>query len=129
MQPCNQDYFSIEPPSAASLIVFPQNFKIFTLKIFPLSQPSNCILHYNITPMVSDGSVLPDISLDPPSSGTSIATALGGFDSCNNSYSFTVVAITRNGPGERSAVFPAPPFKLPSKLLANPSMMSGSSGF
>ena len=83
----------------------------------PFSLCHNPVLHYNITPMLSDGSVRPDISLDPPSSGTSISTKLGGFDSCSNLYRFTAAAITRNGPGERSAVSNAPPFQLPSKFI------------
>lgn len=87
--------------------MIPVNFETFNFTISP-SQPSNCVLHYNITPVfINNGSVLDDISVDPPSSDDIIS--INGFDSCRNSYGFSVVAVTLNGTGEKSNVFPAQP--------------------
>ena len=81
----------------------PSNFETFSFTISPLSEPSDCVLNYSITPTTSDGSMLADITVEPPDSGDSIRVNMGGFDVCNIAYTFTVVANTLNGPGETSS--------------------------
>ena len=71
---------------------------------FSISPPSyaiQCVLNYTITVTSSEGSVLPDITVEV---SDNITLSVGGFDSCNNAYTFTVVANTFTGPGQRSAV-------------------------
>ena len=79
------------------------DFETFKFTIFPLSEPSDCVLNYSITPTTSDGRVLADITVEPPDSGDSVTVTMSGFDACNTAYTFTVVANTLNGPGERSS--------------------------
>ena len=93
----------VGPPSAPVLTVVPTNYQTFNFIISPLSEPSDCVLSYSITPTTSDGSVLADITVEPPDSGDSIRVTMSGFDVCNTAYTFTVVANTLNGPGETSS--------------------------
>ena len=88
------------PPSAPVLTVVPTDFETLNFIISPLSEPSDCVVNYSITPTTSDGSVLADVIVEPPDS----RVTMSGFDICNIVYSFTVVANTQNGPGERSSV-------------------------
>jgi hypothetical protein len=86
-------------PSAPTLTVTAVDHQSFNFTIFPLSEPSQCVLHYNITPKTSDGLVLPGISIE---SGGSVTATASGYDVCNITYSFTAVAVTSASPGERS---------------------------
>jgi hypothetical protein len=81
------------------LTVITVDLQSFNFTIFPLSEPSQCVLHYNITPTRSDGLVLPDIVIE---SGGSVTATASGYDVCNITYSFTAVAVTSAAPGERS---------------------------
>ena len=85
------------------LTVVPTDFETFNFIISPLSEPSDCVLSYSITSTTSDGSVLAEIIVEPPDSGDSIRVTRSGFDVCNTTYTFTVVANTLNGPGETSS--------------------------
>ena len=72
--------------------------------IFTISPPSyagQCVLNYTITATRSDGSVVPDITVEV---SDNITFSEDGFDLCNIVYNFTVVANTLAGPGLRSAV-------------------------
>ena len=80
----------VGPPSAPVLTVVPTDFETFNFVISPLSEPSDCVLSYSITPTTSDGSVLADITVEPPDSGDSIRVTMSGFDVCNTAYTFTV---------------------------------------
>ena len=76
--------------------------------IFTISPPlyaGQCALNYTITATRSDGSVVPDITVEV---SDNITLSEGGFDLCNNVYNFTVVANTFAGPGQRSAVVTSP---------------------
>jgi hypothetical protein len=73
----------------------------FNFTIFPLSEPSQCVLHYNITPTRSDGHVLPDITALAAEPVTLIAS---GYDVCAD-MNFTAFAVSSAGASERSAVF------------------------
>ena len=107
----------IGPPLAPVLTVVPSDLETFNFIISPLSEPSDCVLNYSITPTTSDGSVLVDIIVGPPDNGDSITVTMGGFDVCNTTYTFTVVANTLNGPGERSS--PVTSCKLSIMLVVN----------
>lgn len=75
----------------------------FNFAIFPVSEPSlQCVCHYNITPTSGDGNVLTDIIVEPTGGGRPLTVNASGFDLCRTTYSFTVVAVTLNGPGDRS---------------------------
>jgi hypothetical protein len=87
-------------PSAPTLTITAIDFQSFNFTIFPLSEPSQCVLHYNITPTRSDGHVLPDITIE--SGGGSVTATASGYDVCNITYNFTAVAVTSAGTGERS---------------------------
>ena len=93
----------IGPPSAPVLTVVPTSSTTFKFIISPLSEPSDCVLNYSITPTTSEGNVLADIIVEPPDSGDSVRVSMSRFDVCNTAYNFTVVAITLNGPGETSS--------------------------
>jgi hypothetical protein len=91
-----------DSPPAPNLNVAALDFQSFNFTISPLPVPSQCVLHYNITPTGSDGRILPDITA-VASVGPVTVTA-GGFDLCTDMYSFTAFAVTSVGPSERSAV-------------------------
>ena len=72
--------------------------------ISPLSQPSECILHYIITPTSGDGTELPDIVATVVAGQQFAAVNASGFALCNDTYEFTAAAVTLRGVGRRSAV-------------------------
>ena len=92
-------------PSAPNLNVAALDFQSFNFTIFPLSEPSQCVLYYNITLTRGDGHVLPDITaVATENGGPTIANASGFADLCTDMFNFTAFAVTTAGPGERSAV-------------------------
>ena len=84
-------------PSAPNLNVAALDSQSFNFTIFPLSEPSQCVLHYNITHTRSDGRVIPDITTESRGPATVIAS---GYDVCNIMYSFTAIAVTSATPGD-----------------------------
>ena len=73
------------------MIITAVDSQSFNFTIFLLSEPSQCVLHYNITPTRSDGRVIPDITTESRGPATIIAS---GYDVCNIMYSFTAIAVT-----------------------------------
>ena len=74
--------------------------------IFTISPPSyagQCVLNYTISATRSDGSVVPDITVEI---SDNITFSEDGFDLCNNVYNFTVVANTLAGPGSAAVTSP-----------------------
>ena len=92
-------------PPSPSLTVVAENLQRIIFTISPPSYASQCVLNYTITATSSDGSVLPDITVEV---SDNITLSEGGFDLCNNAYNFTAVANTLAGPGQRSAVVTSP---------------------
>ena len=74
------------------------------LAISPPSYGGQCVLNYTVTATSSDGSVVPDITVAVTDTEAPTSVTRSGFDFCNNTYTFTVVANTLTGPGQRSAV-------------------------
>ena len=91
-------------PSSPSLTVVARNLQQIIFTISPPSYAGQCVLNYTITATSSDGSVVPDITVEV---SDNITFSEDGFDLCNNVYNFTVVANTLAGPGQRSAVVSA----------------------
>jgi hypothetical protein len=91
-------------PSSPNLTVAALDFQSFNFIISPLPVPSQCVLHYNITPTGSDGCVLPDITAVATENVGPITVTASGFDLCTDMYSFTAFAVTPVGASERSAV-------------------------
>ena len=93
-------------PPSPSLTAIAENLHRIFFTIFPPSYASQCVLNYTITATSSDGGVVSDITVEV---SDNITLSEGGFDLCNNAYSFTVVANTFAGPGQRSVpVVPSP---------------------
>jgi hypothetical protein len=92
-------------PSAPTLNVATMDSQSFNFTIFPLSEPSQCVLHYNITPTRSDGHVLPDITAVATEGVGPVTVTASGYDVCAG-INFTAFAVTSAGRGasERSAV-------------------------
>ena len=88
-------------PSSPSLTVVAESLQHIISTISLPSYASQCALNYTITATRSDGSVVPDITVEV---SDNITLSEGGFNLCNNVYNFTVVANTLAGPGQRSAV-------------------------
>ena len=91
-------------PDAPGLVVTVVDIETFIFKITPPSLARECILDYTITATSNDGNVLPDITIlvtDTVTTEPTLATR-SDFDMCNNTYTFTVVANTLAGPGDRS---------------------------
>ena len=82
------------PPSAPTLTMMAINFQSFNFIIFPPSYAGQCVLNYTITATSSDGNVLPDITVEVTDRGGPASIYGSGFDVCNTTYSFTVVAQT-----------------------------------
>ena len=80
------------------------DLQTFSFTITPPSVASQCVLNYTITPTGSDGTILPDITVEVTDTEAPVTLTESGFDLCNNMYNFTVVANTFTGPGDRSAV-------------------------
>ena len=90
--------------------VIPINFEAFAfiIDISPLQEVRRCVLHYNIVPTSSDGSLSTNISLMATGGEQVLYSINTGFNLTHNTYNFTVVAITMVGPGKRSPVtFPS----------------------
>ena len=92
-------------PSSPSLTVVARSLQQIIFIISAPSYADQCVLNYIITATSSDGSVVPDITVEV---SDNITLREGGFNLCNNAYNFTVVANTLTGPGQRSAVVTSP---------------------
>ena len=94
------------PPSTPGLAIEAVDSKSLTFHITPPELASQCVLNYTITATSSDGSVLPDITVEVSERGEPVTLITeSGFDLCSNTYTFTVVANTLTGPGDRSVAF------------------------
>jgi len=86
-------------PSAPGLTAVAVDLDTFGFTISS-PEPSQCTFPYLISVMDGRGSLLSNISV---AASESMPVNESGFDICNNNYSFSVVAETSSGPGERSA--------------------------
>jgi hypothetical protein len=93
-------------PSAPTLTVAALDSQSFNFTIFPLSEPSQCVLHYNITTTRSDGHVSPDTTAVATGGVGPVTVTASGYDVCADMI-FTAFAVTSAGRGasEASAVF------------------------
>ena len=97
--------FSLQDsPKSPHLIVEVLSSDTLEFLISPLSEPSECILHYIITPTSGDGTELPDIVATVVAGQQFAAVNASGFALCNDTYEFTAAAVTLRGMGRRSAV-------------------------
>jgi hypothetical protein len=92
------------PTSAPTLTITAVDSQSFNFTIFPLSEPSQCVLHYNITPTRSDGHVLPDITAWATEGVGPVTVIASGYDVCAD-MNFTAITVSSAGTSERSAVF------------------------
>ena len=83
----------------------------FTITPPSISVLNKCILSYNITPTDSSGTVLADITVEV-TRPLMVSVNSSGFNLCNTTYNFTVVAVTAAGPGERSTALQIPPLSM-----------------
>ena len=72
--------------------------------ITPPSYAGQCVLNYTITATDNNGSVLTDI-IAVSDGGEAVTVTETGFDLCNDTYNFTVVANTLTYTGNRSVTF------------------------
>ena len=91
---CNSIALSIGLPSSPSLIVAVESPQQIFFTISPPLYAGQCVLNYTITVTSSDGSVLPDFTAPVADTDTPTSARRSGYDFCNNSYTFTVVANT-----------------------------------
>ena len=105
----------VGPPSAPTLTVSPLRFQTISFAIFPPSYAGQCALNYTITATSSDGNALPDITVEVSDRGEPVSISGSGFNACNTTYSFTVVAQTLTYTGEVSAAVNSVPLSSFSK--------------
>ena len=87
-------------PSSPTLTVVAVTYQAATFTISPPSYAGQCVLNYTIAATSSsDGSVLPDITVEVTDTEAPTIATRSGFE-CNNTYTFTVVANTLNFTGE-----------------------------
>lgn len=111
------DYSVIsDHPSAPGLSVVAVDLQTFTYTIFPLSEPRQCVLSYNITPISSDKSALVATVVVPDNEEPIVVTR-SGFNLCRHTYSFIATPATFNGTGESSLVVYPPPMDSLSKCM------------
>ena len=104
-------------PSSPSLTVVAGNLQQIIFVISPPSYAGQCVVNYTITATSSDGSVVPDITVEVIEGGGPVVTTGSGFNACNTTYSFTVVAQTLTYTGEVSAAVNSVPVSSFSKLF------------
>ena len=76
------------------------DLETFNFTITPLVYSSQCVMNYTITSTDGDGTTR-DITVKVNDTEATIALIESGFNLCNNTYSFTIVANTLTDPGER----------------------------
>ena len=79
------------------------NSKTFNFTIWPPATASQCVRNYIITSTDSDG-IMQNITVEIDDTKATIEHLENGFIICSNIYSFTIVANTVSGPGERSDI-------------------------
>ena len=85
------------------LSVIVDNIESVNITVTPPSVSPVCVLQYIISYFSSIDSTVTNITVDPNTDPTqTLQVAIGGLNLCDCSYTFTVVADTRNGIGERS---------------------------
>ena len=98
---CAIHNYDIGLPSAPNLAVRSLTLQSFDFTITPPLRSSQCVQNYTITAN-SNGTVLPDI-VAASDGEEAVTIRRSGFDLCYTNYTFTVVAVTLAGSGERSA--------------------------
>ena len=86
-------------PSSPTLVVTAVNLTTLNFTISPPDRAGQCVLDYTITSTDSDGT-MQNITVEVDDT-EHLETQ---FILCNNTYSFTIVANTLSGPGQRSEV-------------------------
>ena len=90
-------------PSSPNLVVTVVNSMTLNFTIWPPATASQCVRNYIITSTDSDG-IMQSITVEADDTKAIIEHLENGFIICNNIYSFTIVANTVSGPGERSDI-------------------------
>lgn len=83
------------------------DFNSLVIAVFPPVYAAVCVLSYTVS-TTSDNSIMPDFNITAQEDMV-MQVVRGGFDLCNKSYSFSVVAVTRNGISMRSDTIPQDP--------------------
>lgn len=89
--------------TAPGLTVVAVDLVTLSFTIFPLSEPSQCVVSYEISLISSDDSMMTVTALAPDTEVPIVITR-SGFDFCEHTYSFTAKAVALNSTVESSPV-------------------------
>ena len=92
------------PPSTPTLSVGAVDHGTAILTISPPSHAGQCVLNYTITATSSDGSVVPDITVEVTERGAPVQVLQSGLDLRSNTYSFRAVGTTFQSTTEQSEI-------------------------